>query len=183
MFLAQPFSPDSPRPLAHCHLWQESGSLRCRDLQHRELLETGTCKTPLWPDFPGIAIPRDLRIHDVEAVQVAGLPRDTASFVPFWVTSQAGRKTGRLLIGPAPLAAKSYIGHHAVVCSGVLFYFDQKFYFETWKPFQKELHLNIEVSTKFSSFNELALCSNSYPISFCPIPTMGCCMTISYSSP
>lgn len=83
MFLAQPFSPDSLRPLAHCHLWQESGSLGSRDLQHRELLETVTCKTPLWPGFPGTAVPRDLRIHDVDAVQMAGLPGDTASFVPF----------------------------------------------------------------------------------------------------
>lgn len=86
---------------------------------------------PLWQGFPGTVVPRDLRIHDVEAVQMAGLPGDTASFVPFQVTSQAGRKPGRLLIGPALLAAKSYIDHHAVVCSAVLLCFNQKFYFGT----------------------------------------------------
>lgn len=48
---------------------------------------------------------------------MAGLPGDTAIFVSFQVTSQAGRKPGRLLTGPAPLAAKSHIDHHAVVCS------------------------------------------------------------------
>lgn len=99
------------------------------DLQHRELLETVTCKRLLWQGFPGTAVPRDLRIHDVEAVQMAGLPGDTAIFVSFQVTSQAGRKPGRLLTGPGPLAAKSHIDHHAVVCSHVFLYFDQKFYF------------------------------------------------------
>lgn len=60
---------------------------------------------------------------------MAGLPGDTAIFVSFQVTSQAGRKPGRLLTGPGPLAAKSHIDHHAVVCSHVFLYFDQKFYF------------------------------------------------------
>lgn len=95
------------------------------------ILETVTCKMPLWEGFPGTAVPRDLRIHDVEAVQMAGLPGDTAGFVPFRVTSQAGRKPGRLLIGPAPLAAKSYIDRCPVVCSGVLLCFDQEIYFGT----------------------------------------------------
>lgn len=62
---------------------------------------------------------------------MAGLPGDTASFVAFQVTSQAGRKSGRLLIGPAPLAAKSCTDHRAVFSSGVLLCFDQKFYFGT----------------------------------------------------
>lgn len=55
---------------------------------------------------------------------MAGLPGDTAGFVPFQVTSQAGRKPGRVFIGPAPLAAKSYIDCCPVVCSGVLLYFN-----------------------------------------------------------
>lgn len=59
---------------------------------------------------------------------MAGLPGDTAGFVSSQVTSQAGRKPGRLLIEPVPLAAKSYIDHHTVVCSGALFCFDHKFW-------------------------------------------------------
>lgn len=59
---------------------------------------------------------------------MAGLPGDTAGFVSSQVTSQAGRKPGRLLIEPVPLAAKSYIDHHMVVCSGALFCFDHKFW-------------------------------------------------------
>lgn len=90
---------------------------------------------PLWQGFPGAAVLRDLRIHDVEAVQMAGLPGDTASFVSFQVTSQAGREAGRLLIEPATPAANSYIDHHAVVCSGALFYFHHKFWFRDLKSF------------------------------------------------
>lgn len=32
----------------------------------------------------------------------------------------------------------------------------------------------MEVSTKFSIFNEFALCLNPYPTPFYPIPSMGC---------
>lgn len=86
---------------------------------------------PVWEGFPGTAVPGGLRIHDVEAVQMARLPGDTAGFVPFQVTSQAGRKPGRLLMGPAPLAAKSYIDCCPVVCSAVLLSFDQEICFDT----------------------------------------------------
>lgn len=66
---------------------------------------------------------------------MAGLPGDTASFVSSQVTSQAGREVGRRLIEPATPAANSYIDHHAVVCSGALFYFHHKFWFRDLKSF------------------------------------------------
>lgn len=74
---------------------------------------------------------------------MAGLPGDTAGFVLFQVTSQAGRKPGRLLIGPGSLAAKSYVGACAVVCSRVLLCFDQKLYFKSENLPPKKIHLYI----------------------------------------
>lgn len=96
---------------------------------------------------------------------MAGLPGDTASFVAFQVTSLAGRKSGRLLIGPAPLAAKSWIDHHAVFSFLFCCILTRN---SIWGPenLSKKVFTYMEVYTKFSSFIVLPFCPNPYPAPF-----------------
>lgn len=108
---------------------------------------------------------------------MAGLPGDTAGFVSSQVTNQAGRKPGRLLIEPVPLAAKSYIDHHTVVCSGALFCFDHKFWSGDLKSLPSGKSFKYGIFHRSSWFYWISIVPKSLSCAILSYSCLGSCIS------